>query len=110
MLLVFTLAVGLFYGRFVVPWALAPDSRDAQLQQLREENELLRDQVGELRKKDAMWRIQWDLEQLTRNEAGSRGSRRPQYFPTSTPFPLKRELAPLPDQGSETASDSVSPP
>jgi hypothetical protein len=47
-LLVLGLASGLCYGLFIVPWAVAPDPRAAEVQQLLDEIELLGPRLGKI--------------------------------------------------------------
>ena len=67
-LLLLALTAGAFYGGLVVPWIATPDPQDAELQQLREENELLSDRLDSnqneivaLKTESAKWRLMYEL-------------------------------------------------
>jgi hypothetical protein len=82
-LVVLALAAGLMYGRFFVPWIVEPDPRDIELQQLREENELLHSRLGRLEEEnDLQLRIKRELSE--RELSVSLSMRRARWVSIST--------------------------
>jgi hypothetical protein len=72
--LLVTVTACLLYGLIIVPWAVAPDPRDVELQQLREENESLtslldnnEEQIIALKKERRKWRVLYQVATTPRN-------------------------------------------